>query len=261
MGAPRDDIGALGQGLLEGAVQPEDVGHVVHEKRRLRPRFHPLGDKLYGLGIDEHTLSENDELGPRLFQELAQLLEVGPVGVFGQDREVEDVFFARLGVLGHEIEQGAHRLGAEVPALGQVVVHHETHFPGGLALGADAVDELDQALEHDFVRHLAADRAELDVGTAEVVAELLPGFRLDVPDEVRALVKIDLLPFHRAVLGVAPGGVGELAHLDQERGRRLGRDEVEALRLPPAAVLSHAFRQGLDFIFQWGHAAFSCSRF
>ncbi len=229
--------------------------------RRLRPGLDDPGDELHRLGIDEHALAEDDELRPGVFQELAQLPEVRPVGIFGQDGEVEDVFLARLGVLGHEIEQGAHRLGAEVPALGQVVVHDQPHPAGGLSLGAGAVDEFDHAFEDDLVGHLAADRAELDVRAAEIVAQLLPGLGLDVPDEIGALVKIDLLPFHRAVLGVASGRVGELAHLDQERGRRLGGDEVEAFRLPPAAVPVDALRQGPDFIRQWGHRAFSCSCF
>ncbi len=28
---PGDEVGAFGQGLLESAVEPEDMGHVVHE--------------------------------------------------------------------------------------------------------------------------------------------------------------------------------------------------------------------------------------
>ena len=116
----------------------------------------------------------------------------------------------------------------------------------GVPLRPLPVDELDHALENDLVGHLAADRPELDVAAVEVFAQLLLGLDLDVPDEIDPLVEIDLLALHGPVLGVAAGGVRDLAHLDQERGRGLRGDQVEAFPLAPDIVPLDPVRQGLD---------------
>ncbi len=52
-------------------------------------------------------------------------------------------------------------------SLAQVVVHHQAHPAGDLALGPAPVQELRDALEDDLVGHLPADGPELDVDAAE----------------------------------------------------------------------------------------------
>ncbi len=236
VGAARDDVRALGERRLEGAVEAEDVGHVVHDDRAFRPAPDDVGHELDRLAVEEHALAEDDELGPVALEELAELGQVGLVGVAGEDGEVEDPLLAGLGVLLDVVEEGAHGLGAQVPAVDELVVHDEPQAPRELRRLPAPVDELDHALEDDLVGHLAADRPQLDVGAAEIALELALGLDLDVPDEIRPLVEVDLLPLHRPVLGVAARRVGDLAGLDQERRRRLRGDEVEAFPLPPGAV-------------------------
>jgi len=253
MRAPGDDVGALGERLLEGAVEPEDVGHVVHEHRFFRPALDDPGHEAHGLGVDEHAFAEDDELGPRLPEDFGEFGEVGFIGIVLQDGEVNDPLLPRGRVLVHEVEQGAHRLGAQMPAHAEVVVHDQAHPPEGNARGPFPVDELDDALEDDLVGHLPADRPKLDVLAPEEGREFLPGLDLDVADEIRALVKINLFALHGPVLGIAAGGVRKLAHLDQERGGGFGGDEVDAFPLAPGAVPDDPGRQLPGFVLQVRH--------
>ena len=135
---PGDDVGALGERLLEGAVEPEDVGHVEHDHRLLRPVLDDVGDELDGLLIDEHALAEDHELGPVLPADLGELRKVRLIRIIRQDREIDDTLLARGRILLHEVEQGAHGLGAQVAALAEVVVHDQAHPAGGRAPAAVA---------------------------------------------------------------------------------------------------------------------------
>ncbi len=242
---PGDDVRAFLEGGLERPVKAEDVGHVEHQDGPLLPAADDVGHEPDGLPVEEHALAEDDELGLAGFQDPGQPVEVGLVGIVLADREIDHLLFARRRVFLDEIEQRAHGLGAEVPAVDELVIEDQAHPAGGLPLGPAAVEELDQALEDDLISHLAADRPELDVGASEIGRELFLALELDVADEIGPLVKIDLVPFHRPVLGVTAGRVGDLAHLDQERGRRLRRDEVEAFLLAPGAVPLGPGGQGL----------------
>jgi hypothetical protein len=64
------------------------------------------------------------------------------------------------------------------------------------------------------------------------------------------LIEVDLGPLHRPVLGIAAGGVGDLAELDDERGCRLRRDEVEGSSLAPGIVADDPVAEGVDFFLE-----------
>ena len=116
------------------------------------------------LGVEEHALAENDELRLFGFEQDGQGLAVDFIGVVLADGKIDHVFLPCGRILLDPVVERAHRLGAEMPALAQLVVHHQAHPPGHLAFGPAAVQEFRHALENDLVGHLPADGAEFDVG-------------------------------------------------------------------------------------------------
>ena len=86
-----------------------------------------------------------------------------------QDGKVDDGGFFGFGVAGDKVAQGAHRLGAEVPAFDDVVVH-ELADASLFGFSVGAVDVIDHGAEEGGVGHLAADGPGFDLGTAEVFA-------------------------------------------------------------------------------------------
>ena len=176
-------------------------------------------------------------LGP--LEELREAVDVDAVRVVFPHREVEDR--GRLGrrVAGDEVAQRAHRLGAQVPALDDVVVGHRADAP---RLGAPvvAVEVVDEGAEDGRVGHLPADHPRLDLAGPEELAHLLDQVALDPGDEIGALVVVDVgvqeRP-HPLVLGVAKCGVRDRERPHQRRLGHLRRDEVDAPVLAPAAVV------------------------
>ena len=122
----------------------------------------------------------------------------------------------------------------------QDVVVHDPAEPLRRALAIHTVLEVHERREYSGVGHLAGGHAGLDLRAAEVFLHLLDKHRLDLRDEIRALIIEDLRIIERLLLlmlGVAVGGVGRGEHPDGSGLRVLGRDEVDALGLAPQMVL------------------------
>ena len=235
----RHEVGAVRERQLEvRADQPEHVGHVVHHDRgdRVLVEERPdLGDRL---GVQDHALAEHDELRAALLDELERRGDVDPVGVVGQDGEVHDRRPLGPRIARHEVLERPHRLGRQVAAPADVVVHHPADAPG-LAPAVVPVEVVDHRAEHGRVGHLTADRAGLDLRGAEEGPKLPLDHAFHVGDELRPLVVEDLgvvERVERSMLRVAERRVRALEQPDHRRRRHLGRDQVDALALAPLGV-------------------------
>ena len=234
--AAGDDRRALGERRLEGAVEAEHVRHVEHQQRRLVPSGGQVGHRANRLRVQEHALAEHDQVRAPFADQRQQPLRVRQIGIVGPHRD-------RIGALGaggvavDRVEQRPHRLGAQVAAFDQAVVDHRRQSPQGTVVAA--ILQAQQRFEDDDVGELAADRPRLYPVAAEEAPRLRMHLFLDLPDEVGALVEVDLRPLQAAVLGVAPGGVGHLARLHQQTGRGLRRDQIDALALAPSVIDGH----------------------
>ena len=195
-----------------------------------------LGHRLL---VEHHALAEDDELRPVLLDELEGAGHVDAVLVAGQHREVDHRRPVGARVDGHEVLEGAHGLGAQVPALADVVVHDHPQALG-LALAVPAVEVVHQGGEDGGVGHLPADHPGLHLGGAQEAAHLALEGLLHLVDEAGALVVEDVgvvEGLQLAVLGVAEGRVGDREQPHQRGGGHLRGDEVDALLLPPEVVL------------------------
>ena len=207
---PGDEVGALAERLLE--VRPDEaehVRHVVHEHGVDAGVVEEGPDLVHRLRVQHHALAEDDELGALLLDEVEERRHVRLVRVVGQHRDVDHGRQLGARVAGHVVAQRAHGLGAQVAAVGDVVVDHLGDAPRlGLAVGA--VEVVDHGAEHGGVGHLTADDARLHLRAAQVGAELVGEQALDLVDEAGALVVEDLLVvegLRLLVLGVAEGRV------------------------------------------------------
>jgi len=229
VGRSGDDVGALGEGLLEvGPDETEDVRHVVHQHRPAAGLVEEAPHLGHRLGMEDHALAEDDELRVLLGDEVEEGGYVGLVRVVLADGDVLHGGHLGARVPGDEVAQGAHRLGTQVPALGDVVVD-DLADASRLGLAVAAVEVVDQGAEDGGIGHLAANHPRLDLGAAEERAQFLLQQPLDLVDERRALVVEDLEVvegLRLLVLGVAEGRVGHAEEAHERRGRHLGRDEV-----------------------------------
>ena len=206
VGGAAHQVGAFGERLLE--VRPEKaehVGCVVEDDgvdALLGEETPDLGDRL---AMQHHAASEDDQLGPLAGDQLPGRGQVDEVGVVVAHGEVHDRRRVGARVVRHEVAQRAHRLGAQVTALADVVVHHHADAPR-LSLGVGAVDVVEKRAEHRHVGHLTADQAGLGLGAAQILAELRFEATLNRGDEAGALVVEDLVVVEGlgpAVFGVA----------------------------------------------------------
>ena len=189
--------------------------------------------------MQHHALAEDDQLGALLLDEIEERRHVGLVGVVGEHRDVDDGRQLGARVAGHVVAQRAHRLGAQVPALADVVVD-DLADPPRLGLAVGPVEVVDEGAEHRRVGHLAADHAGLDLGAAEEGAQLGGQQPLDLVDEVGPLVVEDLDVVEGLgllVLGVPERRVEHAQEPHRRRGRHLRRDQVDALALTPDVVV------------------------
>ena len=157
-------------------------------------------------------LPEDDELGALLLDQVEERRPRPPcTGCPRSTGKSTTAGSVGARVAGDVVAQRAHRLRAQVAALADVVVHHLADAARlGLAVGA--VEVVDERAEHGHVGHLAADDAGLDLGAAEVRAELAYEQALDLVDEAGALVVEDLgvvEGLRLLVLGVAERRVGD----------------------------------------------------
>ncbi|MPN17159.1 hypothetical protein SDC9_164509 [bioreactor metagenome] len=135
--------------------------------------------------------------------------------------------------------QRTHRLGAEVPALDDVVVQDIAEPLRGL-LAVEAVLIVHQRGEHGGVAHLPADDARFDLGAAEVLAQLRHQRTLDLVDELRTLIVEHLVVVERRglfVLRVTEARVAAAQQPHRARSGHFAGNQVDALLLPPDVVL------------------------
>ena len=181
-------------------------------------RVEELAHLVHGLGVQHHALAEDDELRALLLEHVEERRQVRLVGVLAEHGDVDHGRQLRARVAGHVVAQRAHGLRAQVTALADVVVDDLGDAPRlGLAVGA--VEVVDQGAEDGGVGHLAADGARLDLGAAQVGAELAHQQPLHLVDEAGALVVEDVgvvEGLRLLVLGVAAGGIGDA----EQPGRR-----------------------------------------
>ena len=246
VGRARHEVGALVERLLEMRPdEAEDVRHVVHEHGVDADGVEEGADFVDRLGVQHHALAEDDELWALPLDEIEERRHVGLVRIVGQHRDVDDRGHLGARVAGHVVAQGAHRLGAQVAALGDVVVD-DLADAARLRLAVGAVEVVDEGAEHGRVGHLPADHAGLDLRAAQVGAQLVGEQTLDLVDEAGALIVEDLEVVEGLgllVLGVAERGVHDREQARHGRGRHLRGDEVDALVLPPDVVADGAGEQ------------------
>ena len=239
VGRAGDDVGALDERLLEVRTdQAEHVRHVVHEHGGDARRVQELAHLVDGLGVEHHALAEDDELGALLLEHVEERGHVRLVRVLAQHGDVDDRRELGARVARHVVAERAHRLGAQVAALADVVVD-DLGDPPRLRLAVGPVEVVDERAEDGGVGHLAAHGAGLDLGTAEVGAQLAHQQPLHLVDEPGALVVEDVGVVEGLgllVLGVAARGVGDAEQPRRRRRRHLAGDEVDALLLAPLVV-------------------------
>ena len=178
-----------------------DIGH---ERRAHLVR--DLAERLEVDGTRKGRAARDDQLRPMLAREIADLVEVDPLGVLpdpvGHDRV--------------ELAREAHRAArGEVPAVGQVRRQHR-------------VAGLEQREVHGHVRLRARVRLDIDVLGAEQLAGARDGELLGPVDDLAAAVVAPA----RIALGVL---VGEHRADRLEHGlgdEVLRRDQLEVARLP-----------------------------
>ena len=72
------------------ADKAEHMGHIVHDRRGDILRIDKGADLCNRLAVQDHALSEDDELGAVFVNELFRALDVDLVDVVAADREVHD---------------------------------------------------------------------------------------------------------------------------------------------------------------------------
>ncbi len=241
MGGGGYQVSPLVQRSLEvGPQQTEDMGGVIHQQRpgpHLRDYLRHLPHRLR---VQHHALAQDDELGMVLGDELRRPGDIYPVGVIRPQGEVNHRPVLGLGADGDAVPQRSHRLGAQVPAPADMVVHHAFE-PLRLHLPVHPVEEVHQPAEHDGVCHLPADGPYLHLGAAQELAHLLRHRLLHLADEPRPLVVIDLSipqPLELSVLGVSPRRVGYAEQLHQWGCGLLRGNQVDGVLLPPDGVVA-----------------------
>ena len=190
--------------------------------------------------MDDDAAPEDDELGPGPRDQLLGRLDVDAVRVVLPDREVLDRRARGHRVDGDIVSERAGGLGAQVPALVEVVHQHAAQQLRHPAAPA-AVLELLETVVDRVVGHLAGDHPHLGAGAAEEGPERRLELLLLVHDEAGALVVAHLRclgpeRLETVVLVVAPGRVGRAQPVDVGRAGLLRRDQVDARVPSPAGV-------------------------
>jgi hypothetical protein len=147
-------------------------------------------------------------------------------------------------VPGHEVPQGPHGLGAQVPAPQDVVVDHRAQAPG-LVPTVVPIQVIHQRRIHGHVGHLPADHPRLRLHAVYEGPDLRHQAALHFLDEAGPLVVEDLRlvqSLQPAVLGVKEGGVQHRKQAGHRREGHLRWNQVEALLLQCQRVLSIAWR-------------------
>jgi len=96
-----------------------------------------------------------------------------------------------MGIPGHKVFERTHRLGAQVAALGKMVIQH---LPDSrrFSLPVRPIAVVHQGAEHGGVGHLAADEPGFHFGAAEEFAQFFLDRCFNLLDEGRPLVVVDL---------------------------------------------------------------------
>ena len=120
-----------------------------------------------------------------------------------------------------------------------MVVHHITQTPG-LILAVGAVLPVHKGGEHTGIAHLTADHSCFDLTAFQILSHLFNKKLLDLINEACSLIVEDVFVIellYLLVLGIAAAGIRGTEHLDCAAWCVLGRDEVNALPLPPLMVI------------------------
>ena len=219
--------------------------HIVHDGRLdalLADEFHQLRHRLL---VEHHRLAEDHEFRSVFCQQHLGRLGIDAVRVVRADREIHDHLLFGDGIGRNVIVERAHGLRRQVSAAHDVVVHDPAQ-PLRRALAIHTVLEVHERREYGGVGHLAGGHAGLDLRAAEVFLHLLDKHRLDLRDEIRALIIEDLRIIERLLLlmlGVAVGGVGCAQQAHRARLRVFRRDQVDAALLPPQVVFLRLFQK------------------
>ncbi len=260
-----DEVGALREGLLEvGAGEAQHMSHVVQDDGIEPGLVHEAADFGHRFLVEHHALAEDDELGAMLLDEFEGTGHVDAIPVAWLHGEVDHRGLVGVGIDGHVVLEGAHRLRAQVSALADVVVHDHPQALG-LALAVPAVAVVHQGGEQGGIGHLPADDPGLHLGGAEEAAHLALEGLLHLVDEAGALVVEDVRlveGLQLAVLGVAEGRVGDRQEPHQRGGGHLGGDQVDAFFLPPAVVPDSTAHEFAHFAagIQWRERSFALRR-
>jgi hypothetical protein len=127
-----------------------------------------MKDRASGQAPDANMLSKTISDGRCLSISSTILCTSKPVWVFLVNGEIDDVIFGK-------VEQRAVRLRREMAAKIEIVVHDARQPAGGAqsrkSLGIRR-QELHKSFEDNFVGHLAAHGTSLDLGAAQIGAEL-----------------------------------------------------------------------------------------
>ncbi len=242
MGRAGDEVGALGEGLLEvRAEQAEHVGRVVEDDgvdALLGEEPPDLGDRL---AMQHHAAPEDDELGPVAGDELLAWRARRP----GRGCRRASAKFTTAGAS----VRGSRATKSRSAPMGWALrcpplpmwLFMTMRMRRGSALGSARLAYSTRALNTAMLAIWPLSEAGLGLGAAEVRGELGLEAALDRGDEPGALVVEELVVVEglgAAVLGVAKRGVHDRGQAHERRGRHLRGDQVHAARACRQAVLA-----------------------